>query len=79
MVIGHNVWTGGPLPVVVTLIGWIILLRGVLLTFLPTPTIVELFERVRFADFFLVYEGLILAVGAWLAAAGFLAKPGPPI
>ena len=28
MVLGHNVWSGGALPVVVTLVGWVTLIRG---------------------------------------------------
>jgi len=28
MAIGHNVWSGGALPVLVTLLGWIMLIRG---------------------------------------------------
>jgi hypothetical protein len=34
IVIGHNVWSGGALLVIVTLLGWIILIRGVVLLFL---------------------------------------------
>jgi hypothetical protein len=38
MVLGHNVWTGGALSVVVTLVGWLSLAKGVLLLFLaPEP------------------------------------------
>jgi hypothetical protein len=29
MVLGHNVWSGGALPVIVTLIGWLVAIRGV--------------------------------------------------
>ena len=36
MILGHNVWSGGALPVVVTLVGWLILAKGLLLLFL-TP------------------------------------------
>ena len=28
MIVGHNVWSGGPLPVTVTLLGWLIFLKG---------------------------------------------------
>ena len=28
MVLGHNVWSGGALPVVVTLVGWLMTIRG---------------------------------------------------
>ena len=31
VVLGHNVWSGGALPVVVTLVGWAALLKGVTL------------------------------------------------
>ena len=34
IVLGHNVWSGGALPVVVTLSGWLALLKGVSLLFL---------------------------------------------
>ena len=36
MVLGHNVWSGGVLPVVVTLVGWISLIKGLLILFLPS-------------------------------------------
>ncbi len=36
MVLGHNVWSGGALPVVVTLVGWLILAKGLMLLFV-TP------------------------------------------
>jgi hypothetical protein len=31
MVLGHNVWSGGVLPVVVTLTGWLLLIKGSML------------------------------------------------
>jgi hypothetical protein len=33
IVLGHNVWSGGALTVVVTLIGWLVALRGVVWLF----------------------------------------------
>jgi hypothetical protein len=44
IVIGHNVWSGGALPVIVTLFGWIILIRGVVLLF-PSPSAKIRFSR----------------------------------
>ena len=35
MVLCHNIWSGGALPIVVTLFGWSILIGGLLLLFLP--------------------------------------------
>jgi hypothetical protein len=34
VVLGHEVWSGGVLPVLVTAIGWIVLIRGTILLFL---------------------------------------------
>jgi hypothetical protein len=39
MIVGHNVWSGGVLPVVVTLVGWLIFLKGLTLCcFRPMPS-----------------------------------------
>jgi hypothetical protein len=38
MVHGHNVSSGGALPILVTLIGWITLIKGALFLFLPPET-----------------------------------------
>jgi hypothetical protein len=35
IVLGYNVWRAGLLPVAVTVIGWLLLLRGLLLLLLP--------------------------------------------
>ncbi len=34
MILGHNVWSGGTLPIVVTMIGWASLAKGISLMFL---------------------------------------------
>ena len=35
MVLAHNIWSGGALVVIVTIVGWITLLKSLLLFFLP--------------------------------------------
>ena len=47
MVLGHNVWSGGALPVIVTLFGRIFTIRGVILLFLPPQTVAGLFDTMR--------------------------------
>ena len=71
IVIGHNVWSGGALPVVVTVLGWIILIRGVVLLFLSPPAKVRFFEMFRYEEPFYVYVGVIVALGLYLTVAGF--------
>jgi hypothetical protein len=71
MVLAHNVWSGGALPVVVTLIGWIVLIRGVLILLLPADALARLFAAVRFGTAFYVYAALALVLGVSLTWAGF--------
>jgi hypothetical protein len=71
MVLAHNVWSGGLLPVVVTLIGWLILLRGLVLLFLPAAMVATLFEALHFARLLYLYASIALVLGIYLAMAGF--------
>ena len=71
IVLSHNIWSGGALPVVVTLFGWILLLRGLLLLMLPHETIVRIFEMARFGNFVTVYATIPLILGLYLTYAGF--------
>jgi hypothetical protein len=71
MVLSHNVWSGGAVPVVVTLVGWVILARGVMLLVLPPDAFVRLFEAIRFGELFYLYAALALGLGLYLILAGF--------
>jgi hypothetical protein len=75
IVLAHQKWSGGVLPVVVTLLGWIILLRGTILLFLPQPATLRLLDWLRFDEFFYFYLGFAGALGLYLAVHGFLASP----
>src|SRR5260370_42003913 len=44
IVLAHNVWSGGALPVLVTLFGWILLIRSAVLLFLPPETVAGLID-----------------------------------
>ena len=70
IVIGHNIWSGGALPVVVTLLGWIILIRGVALLFLSPTAKIRFFEMFRYADLFYLYAGITIVLGLYLTIAG---------
>ena len=71
MVIGHNIWTGGVLAVVVTLIGWLILIRSVILLPMPPEAAAKLIEALRYEKHFYLYMGGTLILGLYLAYAGF--------
>jgi hypothetical protein len=71
MVLAHNVWSGGPLPVIVTLIGWWLLIRNMLLLFLPAQAIVALVDAFQVERFSYLYALIGLGIGLYLTYAGF--------
>jgi hypothetical protein len=73
MILGHNIWSGGALPVVVTLVGWLMAIRGAVLLALSPSTTMKLFEALRYEELFYVYMGATLILGLYLTYAGFSA------
>ena len=73
MIIGHNIWSGGALPVVVTLVGWLFVIRGAGLLALSPAATAKLIDALRYEQLFYVYMGGTLVLGLYLAWAGFTA------
>ena len=73
VVIGHNIWSGGALPVVVTLVGWAALIKGLVLLALPPGQMAKLYEALRYERFYLAYVGVTLALGLYMTIAAFSA------
>ncbi len=73
MIVGHNIWSGGALPIIVTLIGWLMTIRGVALLALSPEALGKVFEALRYEERFYVYMGVIVVLGLYLTIAGFSA------
>jgi hypothetical protein len=71
IVLAHNVWSGGPLPIVVTVLGWITLLKGVFALVLPRDLAMDTFTAFQYDQYFYVYIAICLVLGAYLTIAGF--------
>ena len=75
LVLGHNIWSGNALPIVVTLIGWGALIKGILLLFVPQETAKGLFlGSLHYEQFFYLYAAIPLILGAYLTYGGFRRK-----
>ena len=48
MIIGHNIWSGGALPIVVTLVGWVMAIRGAGLLALSPNTTIKIFNALHY-------------------------------
>ena len=76
MILGHNEWSGGALPVVVTLIGWWSLIKGLLCLFLPAGMIAGLLIGPLYTKYFYVSPVISLLVGLYLIYASSFGKAG---
>jgi hypothetical protein len=74
MVLGHTVWSGGLLPVIVTLIGWVALIRSTVLLFISPETVLNFIKAIRFEQNYFLFSGISLLIGAYLSYAGFTWK-----
>jgi hypothetical protein len=76
IVLAHNVWSRGALPVLVTLTGWLALLKGMLLMFMSTTAgASEIFlATLRYEQRFHFYMAFSLILGAYLAYSGFAVR-----
>lgn len=71
MILGHNVWSGGALPVVVTIVGWLILAKGLLLLLLKPEALSGLFERMHYGENYYLFLAPAFVIGIYLTWAGF--------
>ena len=79
MVLAHNRWSGGALAIIVTLIGWGTLIKGVLFLTLTPETEAALFLKgLHYREFFHLYAAISLAIGVFLTHGGFSTRSQRP-
>ena len=71
VVLTHNLWTGPMLVIIITLIGWAMILRGVMLLFLPHGTIRKIFSAISYEKNYYLIGIVSVIVGAYLTYSGF--------
>jgi len=72
MVLAHNIWSGGAVAVVVTLIAWITLIKGLLFLFLsPEMQVTFFLTKLHYGHLFYVYTAISLVLGVYLTYGGF--------
>ena len=75
VVLAHNIWSGGALAVVVTLVGWITLIKSLLFLFLPPEMEAALFLRqLHYQQLFYLYGSISLVLGVYLTYGGFRSR-----
>jgi len=75
MVLAHNIWAGGTLVVVVTLVGWMALVKSLFFLFLPPEMETRLFlQQLHYQQLFYLYGAISLALGVYLTYGGFRSR-----
>jgi hypothetical protein len=71
IILAHNIWSGGALAIVVTLVGWISLIKGLVFLLLSPETSVAYFEALRYGQLFYLYMSITLVLGIYLTYSSF--------
>ncbi len=75
MVLAHNIWSGGALTVVVTVVGWLALIKGLFFLYLAPEVGAEcLLSWLRHPQLFYLCMAPSLILGIYLTYAGFTSK-----
>jgi len=74
IVLAHNVWSGGIQAVLVTLFGWVALIKGSVLLFLPPEGTAGYFEAFHWEQLFYLYMVVAFVLGAVLTFLGFKSR-----
>ncbi|HXY10685.1 MAG TPA: hypothetical protein VEI52_22820 [Terriglobales bacterium] len=75
VVLAHNIWSGGALAVVVTLVGWITLIKSLFFLFLPPEMEMRLFfQQLHYQQLFYLYGAISLVLGVYLTYGGFTSR-----
>ena len=76
MVLVHNVWSKSPAAVIVTLLGWLTLIKGIAYALVPAKWLAGCFQAVlNSAAYFYSATAFMLVLGAYLTYEGFRSKP----
>jgi len=70
IVLLHNNWSGGALPIIITLLGWLTLIKAAVLLVLPSTRLVALYGGVS-PTHILISGSLTLLLGTYLTVTGF--------
>ena len=71
MVVGHNLWHGGAATIVVTILGWLSLLKGIALAFTPPARMAQFYRGMDYERRLPLLMGVSLLLGLYLTAVGF--------
>lgn len=77
IVVGHNLWSGGVLTIVVTVLGWVTLIKGFAILAAPPSVLATLYRWMGYPGSFRLVMAVAGLASLWLTWAAFTAQPAP--
>ena len=75
MVLAHNIWSGGALTVIVTLVGWMTMIKSLSFLFLSREVEAGFFlGQLHYQELFYLYGAISLVLGIYLTYGGFKSR-----
>ena len=71
IVLGHNVWSGNAVTIVVTVVGWLSLFKGLALLTFSLGSGTAYFAALHYAQYYYLYTSITLVLGAYLTYGSF--------
>lgn len=75
LVLGHNLWSGPPLTLAVTIVSWITLLKGLAIVAVPSGQLAAVYRVINYPQTLRLVMIIGAIVGAWMTWAAFTATP----
>jgi hypothetical protein len=70
IVLGHNIWSSGLLSMIVTLIGWLTLVRSIILLFLSPEAVGRFIKAIQYEQNYYLFTAIPSLIGLYLTVAG---------
>lgn len=71
LILTHNIWSGGAQTIIITLIGWITLLKGLLFWFAPLTAAELYLHQLHYTQLFYFYDAISLVIGVYLITGAY--------
>jgi len=71
LALGHNVWSGGALPVLVTLIGWLSAIKGAAILAMAPGGGARLLAVIHYEKLYFVFMAATLVLGVYMLTVAF--------
>lgn len=72
IVLNHNIWSGSAVAVIITIMGWLMIIEGIAVSIVPFSSMMKLFKSFTTVGALRFWAIVAIVVGVYLSYVGFL-------